>query len=323
MVNQWSNYLYQEHSAVAVSPLKTLNLLDVLIKTDRQGFTTPVLEKVGSMVTLGRQGQEFTETQERLRDGLESFQRTGVGAQGDETLFRCNHSIPDINVNLKSSTSVIGSLLIVFGDANLQFRNAKHLKCSLKRVKTAGVDKEELTEIISEEMWKPDINKRILKWPPAGRFSKGGRELWVITEILYAEKLTVASADSNSMGGGAHTSGPALLALGVPGPVGGQIEASTTQGDSLDFIAQDKKPFMFAYRAICAQYDSAGGYVNHKLNAGKRPPVTRYRKSGDNSSSQMHLEGLFRNLPAGDQQDDEDLQCLEIVNAVDNDNNDD
>jgi hypothetical protein len=97
-----------------------------------------------------------------------------VGAQGDETLFRCNHSIPDINVNLKSSTSVIGSLLIVFGDANLRFSNAKHLKCSLKRVKTAGVDKEELTEIIIDEMWKPDINKRILKWPqPAHCFSKG------------------------------------------------------------------------------------------------------------------------------------------------------
>jgi hypothetical protein len=150
-----------------------------------------------------------------------------------------------------------------------------------------------------------------------------GQELWVITEILYAEKLIVASADSNSMGGAANTSGPALLPLGMPGPVGGKIEASTTLGDSLNFIAQDKKPFMFAYRAICAQYDSAGGYVNHKLNAGRRPPHTRHPKSGDNSSSQMHLEGLFLNLPAGDQQDDEDLQCLEIVNAVDNDNNDD
>ncbi len=97
-----------------------------------------------------------------------------MGAQGDETLFRWNHSNPDINENLKSSTSVIGSLLTVFGDANLRFCNAKHLKCSLKRVKTAGVDKKELIEIISDEMWKPDINKRILKWPqPAHCFSKG------------------------------------------------------------------------------------------------------------------------------------------------------
>jgi len=86
MVNKWSKYLYQEHSAVAVSPLKTFNLLDVLIKTDREGFT-PVLEKVGSMVTLGRQGQEFTETQERLRDGLESFQRTGGKDQPPDLFF--------------------------------------------------------------------------------------------------------------------------------------------------------------------------------------------------------------------------------------------
>jgi len=150
-----------------------------------------------------------------------------------------------------------------------------------------------------------------------------GQELWVITEILYAEKLSVASADSNSMGGGANTSGPALLPVGVPGPVGGKIKASTTLDNGLDFIAQDNNPFMFAYGAICAQYDSNGDYVIHKLNAGKHPLKTRSHESGGNSSLQMHLEGLFLNPPTGDQQDDEDLQCLEIVDAVDNENNDD
>jgi hypothetical protein len=139
----------------------------------------------------------------------------------------------------------------------------------------------------------------------------------VITEILYAEKLSVASADSNSLGGGANTSGPALVPVGVPGPVGGKIKASTTLDNGLDFIAQDNNPFMFAYGAICAQYDSTGDYVIHKLNAGKHPLKTRSHESGGNSSSQIHLEGLFLNPPTGDQQDDEDLQCLEIVDAVD------
>jgi hypothetical protein len=96
-----------------------------------------------------------------------------VGAKGEEKLFTWNCSRPDIDVTLKSSTSVTSSLLILFGDANLWFRNAKHLKCSLKRVKTASVDKEELEEIIREEMWKPDIDKSILKWPqPAHCFGK-------------------------------------------------------------------------------------------------------------------------------------------------------
>jgi hypothetical protein len=74
-MDQWRKYLFQEHNVIAVSPLKTLNLLDVLIKTDHEGFT-PVLEKVGSMVSLGKQGQEFDETRECLRRGLESFERT-------------------------------------------------------------------------------------------------------------------------------------------------------------------------------------------------------------------------------------------------------
>jgi len=96
-----------------------------------------------------------------------------VGAQGDEELFTWNRTHLDIDVTLKSSTSVTSTLLIVFGEANLQFRNAKHLKCSLKRVKTAGVNKEELTAIISEQMWKPDIDKKIFKWPqPAHCFGK-------------------------------------------------------------------------------------------------------------------------------------------------------
>jgi hypothetical protein len=244
-----------------------------------------------------------------------------VGAQGDDNLFTWN-SPPDIHVTLKSSTSVTGDLLILFGGANLWFRNAKKLNCNLIRVKTANVDKIQLTELISDQKWKPDIDKPILKWPQPHCFGTGGRELWVITEILYAEKLSIASADSNSMGGGANTSGPALLPVGVPGPVGGQIKASTTLDNGLDFIAQHNKPFMFAFGAICAQYDSTGDYVTHKLNAGKHRLTKRSHESEGNSSSQMHLEGLFLNPPSGEQ-DDEDLQCLEIVDAVDNDNNDD
>ncbi|CAK9189629.1 unnamed protein product [Sphagnum troendelagicum] len=313
-MEQWRKYLFQEHNVIAVSPLKTLNLLDVLIKTDHEGFT-PVLEKVGSMVNLGKQGQEFDETREYLRRGLESFQRTRGGAQGDEELFTWKKH-PEIYVTLKSSTSVTSSLLILFGDADLQFHKAKHLQCDLKRVFAAGVDKEELTELMTEKKWKPDIDKAILKWPQPHCLGGRGRKLWVITEILYAEKLSVASADSNSLGGGANTSGPALEPVGVPGPVGGKIKASTTLDNGLDFIAQDNNPFMFAYGAICAEFDSTGDYDIHKLNAGKHPPKTRSAESGGNSSSQMHLEGLFLNPPTGDQQDDEDLQCLEIVDAV-------
>jgi hypothetical protein len=74
-MDQWRKYLFKENNVVAVSPLTQLSLLDVLIKTDHEGFT-PVLENVGSMISLGKQGQGFDETQELLRDGLKSFQRT-------------------------------------------------------------------------------------------------------------------------------------------------------------------------------------------------------------------------------------------------------
>jgi hypothetical protein len=95
-----------------------------------------------------------------------------VGAQGDDNLFTWN-SPPDIHVTLKSSTSVTGDLLILFGGANLWFRNAKKLNCNLIRVKTANVDKIQLTELISDQKWKPDIDKPILKWPQPHCFGTG------------------------------------------------------------------------------------------------------------------------------------------------------
>jgi hypothetical protein len=94
------------------------------------------------------------------------------GAQGDEELFTWKKH-PEIYVTLKSSTSVTSSLLILFGDADLQFHKAKHLQCNLKRVFAAGVNKEELTELMTEKKWKPDIDKTILKWPQPHCLSGG------------------------------------------------------------------------------------------------------------------------------------------------------
>jgi hypothetical protein len=94
-----------------------------------------------------------------------------VGAQGVDKLFTWNEQ-PEIYVTLKSSTSVTSSLLILFGDANLQFHNTKRLECSLKRVNAARVNKEELTEFMRDEKWKPDIDKKILKWPQPNCFGR-------------------------------------------------------------------------------------------------------------------------------------------------------
>jgi hypothetical protein len=70
MADSWTNYLYKNHGAVAVSPLMSepsLNPLDVLVKSTSRS----VLQHVGSMVDLGT--PESAETAELLRKKLQNF----------------------------------------------------------------------------------------------------------------------------------------------------------------------------------------------------------------------------------------------------------
>lgn len=70
--------MYKDHSVVVVKPLTevatNLNLLDILVKVKDEG-RHPVLEHAGSMLKLGVSGTEYEETERKLREGLEKFQK--------------------------------------------------------------------------------------------------------------------------------------------------------------------------------------------------------------------------------------------------------
>jgi hypothetical protein len=87
MADSWQNFLYEEHSAVTLSLLRSRNsvkLLDVFIKKGRKG-SKPVIQNVGSMVTLG--SSESEETVNRLREGLASFESSGSKNLCDRSWF--------------------------------------------------------------------------------------------------------------------------------------------------------------------------------------------------------------------------------------------
>ncbi|CAM6059368.1 unnamed protein product [Sphagnum tenellum] len=168
MADSWQNFLYEKHSAVALSLLKSRNsvkLLDVFIKKGREG-SKPVIQNVGSMVTLG--SSESEETVNRLREGLASFESSGRGAADDKDLFKLERDQLDFKHTIKCENSVKASLHI-FDAAGLDLHGDRHLACSMEDVSLACVDRGELMEIIREELWKPDIEKlKRHKWPQTG-----------------------------------------------------------------------------------------------------------------------------------------------------------
>jgi hypothetical protein len=83
MADSWEKYLYEEHCAFAVNPLRSdsVRLLDVLVKTGRRG-SSPILHNIGSMLQLG--SKESQETADRLREGLKRFEsNTGKDSCSD------------------------------------------------------------------------------------------------------------------------------------------------------------------------------------------------------------------------------------------------
>jgi hypothetical protein len=158
MAGSWQKYLYEEHSAFAVDPLKSehsVRLLDVLVKTSRRG--SPILYKIGSMFKLG--SKESQETADHLREGLKRFESNTECEEDDEGLFKLDRGKLDIKHRVESSASVKSSLRI-FGDAaNLDIDGDKHLECKLQRVQIVSVDRAALQEIIGEQQWKPDVPK--------------------------------------------------------------------------------------------------------------------------------------------------------------------
>jgi hypothetical protein len=84
MAGSWQKYLYEQHAAFPVDPLKSegsVRLLDVLVKTSRRG-SSPILYNIGSMFELG--SKESQATADRLREGLKRFEsNTGKDSRSE------------------------------------------------------------------------------------------------------------------------------------------------------------------------------------------------------------------------------------------------
>ncbi|CAK9209350.1 unnamed protein product [Sphagnum troendelagicum] len=303
MDKSWTKYLYQKHAAFAVDPLKSegsFRLLDVLVKTSRRG-SSPILYNIGSIFKLG--SKESQETADRLREGLKRFESNTECEEDDEELFKWDRGQLEITHRVESRASVESSLRVFGNAANLDINVDKHLECRLQRVQMANVNRAALEEIIGEQQWKPDVPKlRKLNM----------QDLWVIYEILHAEKVILESVDSHS--GAVGTDITPVVPVGGPA-VGANLRMSATRETLLDCTAPDNKVRAFGFRAIHARFDSTGKFVSFgHVEEGSATPTVRGQHKSKYIDPRLDLGGLFLKPPA-DMWDDngDDIECLEIV----------
>ncbi|CAK9855501.1 unnamed protein product [Sphagnum jensenii] len=301
MAGSWQKYLYEEHSAFAVDPLKSersIRLLDVLVKTSRRG-SSPILDNIGPMFNLG--SKESQETADRLREGLKRFESNTDCDEDDEELFQLDRAQLDIKHRVESRAAVKSSLRIFGNAANLDIDVDTHLECKLQRVQIASVDRAAVQEIIGEQQWKPDVPK--LR-------KRNMQELWVIYEILQAKKVILESVGSHSGAVGADIT--TVVAVGGP-PLGANLGMSATNETLVEYTVPDNKVRAFGFRAIHAQYDSTGEFVSFR-HVEEALLTVRGEHKSENIDPRLDLGGLFLKPPA-DMQDDngDDIECLEIV----------
>ncbi|CAK9860765.1 unnamed protein product [Sphagnum jensenii] len=266
------------------------------------------------MVNLG--SKESPIIADRLREVLQHLE-----SNEDHPLIERDASGTSIQHIVKSRASLRSSLRI-FGDAaKLDLDGDKYLACKLERLQFTSVNREKLMEYIAYGQWKPDVHKpkKLKHWSEPSRgvlncFGESVQDLWVVYEILKAKKVSLASVDSNSGAVGADVT--ALSPVGGP-PVGGNLSVSATKKTEFKFTVPNNKVRAFGFRAIHAQYNSAGKFLSFVHNEGGAMGV---RGSDDeiDIDPRLDLGGLFLKSPGDIQDDDgEDLECLEVSNLRD------
>ena len=117
----------------------------------------------------------------------------------------------------------------------------------------------------------------------------------------------------------------AKAATVVPGAPGAGISASRSAGpDTLDLVVSTNSKFpgkfMFAYRAVCFNFNSAGELVGDEDDIGPALPVHRGEEDGLYDDERAQIRGLFLEEPPeiysedDEEEDDEswDVQRLPI-----------
>lgn len=308
----WDHILFEQHQLIATSPLKPIACLDVFHKVDSHGMfgRKPVVARVGSMLSLAKDNVEgWPVLSEEIKDGLALLETTQGRDDISHNLFQ-TVVLPDtVEVNVTKSTSFHD---LMFGAAGYEFIKAdlntsESLCCSARNVTKDSVKPDLLEDIVNDPpKWRPNTARKELEWPQ----SSGSKFLWVVTEVLYANKIVVGRTRSRGVGATLVTPDPLGAALGV--------RVSKSRDGSWVVSSAEEKRVPFAFRATRLEYT-----WNVRLITIKADSKQRVERRGDDppkTKEQLVQESIvqmqdFFNLRPTDAGSEEEWKCLERVDV--------
>lgn len=269
MAQCWEMYLDQVHNAIPLDPwASTVQLLDIFIdETPRSWFnwqhrSSKKIGRIGSLLTLGitdgfRWKQELVEP---LAAGLRQLQQhhghggTAATSSWAEGMF-CVERMPDMQTCLKTSSSASASVTAGSVQAQFDVLGAKYVNATVVGVKSHRALPDALMNLVHRRslnepaLWRPDIFRPEFRWS-----FKRGQTIWVVTEIMYADKIRMEGDTKAGADGSVK-----ILTQTKAGEVGVSTATSQERDGVWEVNATSTgKAFPFAFRAKKLEYDRLG-----------------------------------------------------------------
>jgi hypothetical protein len=328
----WEEYLFTKHAALAVSPWKGrrgLQLLDVLIKRDtglQLPGRPPVIHKIGTFFNLREVGDdgddlELEEVFDRLKKAVLKYSTTRDSADeisdDEEEPVIERENLCNIKETVKASSKTLASIQPAF--LSLQHDSSKELIVRVEDVTLLSIDRDSLQEAILQANWKPNMETIAQHGATPSKLS-GLLDLWLVTDILYAEKFTTEAKTSSLSGARVQAPGSLLSAVvGVPTPsIGFNVQNGQSRDTETELTGGIYIPF--GIRALRLRYKANGTLYRIDAGSGKTQPVVRAGSSNPKlvdpvSDPTYNMGDLFlNNVPVNP----EDDSCIPLDILTDN-----
>ncbi|KAI5064215.1 hypothetical protein GOP47_0020885 [Adiantum capillus-veneris] len=297
MVHCWEEYMWKVHKALPMDPwADNLQLLDVLIqdRTWLPAWLRPKsrertrLSRAGSIFHLGTKdslvkAQDLVDGDRKLSrlqasDGainpqLPSLQSptnnnnsataaaaAAATAAAPPLVSIISSSMPDIQASIKTSTSLLGSFTGgSFATSQFDVKGSKSISGNVSGVQSRRVDVDALLRIVTPRtssalpaLWQPDISLPQLCWP-----SKRGQTLWVVAEIMYANKIRIEGENQGQTKANTEVKATKVEEASMSTEVGTQ-----KNGLWMVMASKDNPMFPLAFRLQRLDYDAFGNLIS-------------------------------------------------------------
>lgn len=325
MAQAWDSFIAKQLKAVPLNALhgEGLQLLDILVKVDSGGWfrRRDCVQRAGSMLSLGEQnvGHWKEMVEDPIKKGLDSLVVDGPKIEG----FSKEAPVEEYQASIKASAaaSLWASLGIGAGSAagaSIDVRGARSLTCRILKPTSSRVDFEFLLGLVDKpaSYWRPDTSKNIFQslWSTPHHSRKREMALWVVSEILYAQGVSVTADGETGLGIGVSTgiSASPEAGMSISAKKDGGLLITARPYKSADGGTQ-LQPFPFAFRAVKLKYNDMGELLPIEL----RPVSSRIsmfmalpEPSAEQKLFDTSLDDFFEHTNEHD--DADELRCVEI-----------